>query len=311
MSGGGTVPAEVSRPTESSPLQGQQRKERVKGALRKARNNSLSFIKAVRIAVPLLIAFLLLSTVAFMYLEGLSGRDAFYFCMVLLTTVGYGDISPVTPAGKIFTMLYILAALTLAATSVGVIVDAATEATNAGSKAYQLPSVRAHLMGLLRALAMLALMNVLGACWYMVVEGASALDGFYWALVTSTTVGLGDLDVSGPTRTFNCVYLLIAVGAVAYALGELVSVVTTYGQIKRIAHFCEQGVSADLIEEIDVDKSGEVDRFEFCTYMLVNMGKLNQSDVDDVMGLFRAYDLDGSGHINCKDVDLANQRSQA
>jgi voltage-gated potassium channel Kch len=36
-----------------------------------------------------------------------------YFSVITLTTVGYGDFSPQTPAGKIFTMIYVLVGLGL------------------------------------------------------------------------------------------------------------------------------------------------------------------------------------------------------
>jgi voltage-gated potassium channel Kch len=40
--------------------------------------------------------------------EGLRVVDAFYFSVVTLTTVGYGDFAPQTDAGKLFTALYVL-----------------------------------------------------------------------------------------------------------------------------------------------------------------------------------------------------------
>ena len=40
--------------------------------------------------------------------EGLRLVDAFYFSVVTLTTVGYGDFAPRTDAGKLFTALYTL-----------------------------------------------------------------------------------------------------------------------------------------------------------------------------------------------------------
>jgi voltage-gated potassium channel len=37
--------------------------------------------------------------------------DAVYFCVVTLGTVGYGDITPTTDAGKLFTVIYIILGL--------------------------------------------------------------------------------------------------------------------------------------------------------------------------------------------------------
>lgn len=43
--------------------------------------------------------------------EGWSWLDSLYFTVITLTTVGYGDFSPQTTGGKIFTMAYILVGL--------------------------------------------------------------------------------------------------------------------------------------------------------------------------------------------------------
>lgn len=45
--------------------------------------------------------------------EGWSWLDSFYFTIVTLTTVGYGDLSPQTAVGKLFTMLYIVLGLSI------------------------------------------------------------------------------------------------------------------------------------------------------------------------------------------------------
>ncbi|MFZ1395591.1 MAG: potassium channel family protein [Candidatus Promineifilaceae bacterium] len=42
---------------------------------------------------------------------GWSWLDAFYFSVITLTTVGYGDFSPQTAVGKIFTIVYIILGL--------------------------------------------------------------------------------------------------------------------------------------------------------------------------------------------------------
>jgi len=52
--------------------------------------------------------FIVMGTVVYHYLEGWSRIDSLYFSIITLTTIGYGDFSPQTDAGKLFTIGYIL-----------------------------------------------------------------------------------------------------------------------------------------------------------------------------------------------------------
>ncbi len=47
-------------------------------------------------------------TVFYHLVEKFSWVDAYYFSVITLATVGYGDLTPTTTAGKIFTTFYIL-----------------------------------------------------------------------------------------------------------------------------------------------------------------------------------------------------------
>ena len=56
---------------------------------------------------------LLSGTIFYSLEEGWSVVDAFYFSVTTLTTVGLGDLSPTTTLGKLFTVIYIVAGLSL------------------------------------------------------------------------------------------------------------------------------------------------------------------------------------------------------
>jgi len=56
-----------------------------------------------------IVAFLILLSATLFYssVEGWSYLDAAYFSVMTLATVGYGDLHPVTAAGKVFTILFV------------------------------------------------------------------------------------------------------------------------------------------------------------------------------------------------------------
>jgi potassium channel subfamily K, other eukaryote len=67
--------------------------------------------------------FLMLGSYVFHKLENLKYLDALYFSLVTFTTVGYGDFSPQTQEGKVFTCLYVFIGLLLVTQVVDRIVD--------------------------------------------------------------------------------------------------------------------------------------------------------------------------------------------
>ena len=56
-------------------------------------------------------ALLATGTVVYTLVERWSLLDSLYFSVMTLTTVGYGDFAPHTVAGKVFTMVYVLAGI--------------------------------------------------------------------------------------------------------------------------------------------------------------------------------------------------------
>jgi voltage-gated potassium channel Kch len=66
-----------------------------------------------RSLVFLVVITLLGGTILYSSVEGWSVVDAFYFSVTTLTTVGLGDLAPTTTMGKLFTVIYIFAGLSI------------------------------------------------------------------------------------------------------------------------------------------------------------------------------------------------------
>ena len=56
---------------------------------------------------------LLIGTIFYSVVEGWRLLDSLYFCVVTLTTVGLGDFTPQTDLGKVFTIFYVLAGISV------------------------------------------------------------------------------------------------------------------------------------------------------------------------------------------------------
>ncbi|MFZ2153682.1 MAG: potassium channel family protein [Candidatus Moraniibacteriota bacterium] len=67
--------------------------------------------KKYRSIVSVTLGMLISGTIVFHFLEGWRWLDSFYFCVITLATVGYGDLTPKTDLGKIATIFYIISGI--------------------------------------------------------------------------------------------------------------------------------------------------------------------------------------------------------
>ncbi len=64
-----------------------------------------------KVLFVLVVLLLGAGTTVYHYVESFNWIDSFYFSSMTLTTVGYGDLFPVTTFGKIFTVFYVFIGL--------------------------------------------------------------------------------------------------------------------------------------------------------------------------------------------------------
>jgi voltage-gated potassium channel len=67
--------------------------------------------KRILIVIILILANFVLGISGFMLIEGYSFLDAFYMTTITITTTGFGEVSPLTAAGKIFTSILCLTSI--------------------------------------------------------------------------------------------------------------------------------------------------------------------------------------------------------
>jgi len=72
-------------------------------------------------ALSALAIMLLFGTIVYKFLEDWTWIQSFYFSVVTMTTVGYGDFVPSTEISRLFTSFFILTGAAVAFTSLGIV----------------------------------------------------------------------------------------------------------------------------------------------------------------------------------------------
>ena len=68
-------------------------------------------IRELRLPVTLVIAVLLVGILGFRVIEGWTWLESAWMALITMTTIGFGEVHPLSPAGRLFGMVYILAAV--------------------------------------------------------------------------------------------------------------------------------------------------------------------------------------------------------
>ena len=75
--------------------------------------------RGLEVTLSLLVVVTLGGSLGYMAIEGWGPLDAFYMTVISLTSVGFGEVHPLSPAGKLFTVLVILGGVAVVAVALG------------------------------------------------------------------------------------------------------------------------------------------------------------------------------------------------
>ncbi|CAM6097286.1 unnamed protein product [Calypogeia fissa] len=241
--------------------------------------------------------------------------DALYFCVVTLTTVGYGDLVPDTTLGKLFTSLYIFIGFGL----VGAIVSGGANYIVEMQEKLLIHSIKRKMIldyeiaeeqdyenafwKVIVSGMMVVTLFIVGIIFMIRVEEMTLVDAIYCVCVTMTTLGYGDHSFETALgRLFAAIWILTGTVFVGQFFLYLAEMRTVQRQLKLAHWVLHRKTTPTDLREADLDGDGLVNCTEFVVFKLKELGKIDDVDVAGIIEEFHQLDYDRSGTISLEDL---------
>ncbi|KAM7280638.1 hypothetical protein ACFE04_007772 [Oxalis oulophora] len=254
--------------------------------------------------------YLIVGTICFYILRGqLKGKttngfiDAIYFCVVTMTTVGYGDLKPNTVLTKLLACLFTFSGMAIIALILTKAADyialkqqfSLIEALH-GTPWRTIDTKYKHKTkyNILIASIVLFVFVITGTVFLILIEGLDIVDAFYCVCSTISTLGYYDKSFSTVWgRIFGVVWILgstLCLGQLFLHVAELVVDNNLREMVKLV--LSKRLVTNFDLEEAKVDEEeGEVfSAAEFVLHKLKEMGKINEEDISFVLKEFETLE---------------------
>jgi len=268
--------------------------------------------------------------------EDWSSWSSIYFCVITLSTVGYGDMTPSSDSMKMFTLLYVYCGLFFFATIIGSLVGRRTEQEDgrdildteknvnswpkvpidggppkpvriARGKPKYPDDIRRRWMRIAKVVVVIILLALCATIFFACNEEFSASTAVYFTVVTICTVGYGDIIMSESTsKVFDVFFVLVGVSLMIYVILLCGALFSKKMQRRMFKIFNKKGVTMEVIEAIADPQSNKVQRPDFLAYVLVHSGKVEAIDINMVNKLFDEIDQNKKGTVDVNDLKTYN-----
>lgn len=86
-------------------------------------------LKPLRLPLILVVTMIMVGTLGYVIIDNFSLLDALYQAGITFTTVGFGEIAPISPAGRLFTITLIILGFGVFSFSIGILVEVLNKGT--------------------------------------------------------------------------------------------------------------------------------------------------------------------------------------
>jgi potassium channel subfamily K len=268
--------------------------------------------------------------------------DSLYFAVSTFTTCGYGNLTPTTPAGQVFTIFFAIYGVIILGIFIGVVGHSISEAQSKTLKKlkkgrqeeileslftederqrkesdellregllYDHASLMDDIKRVVVAESPAILLVAAAALVLGIREGWTIISTLYFCVMSATTTGFGDYT---PTTQIDKVYCILflpfAVAVFGEVLGRIAGVYIQRKVRRAEVKFLHRSVTRCDLSRMDANHDGMVDMEEFLTFMLVALQKVDRESIDDLKTIFRSLDTNGNGMLDKDDlVELAER----
>lgn len=282
--------------------------------------------------VVLFFVFVLGGAAVFSGIEQWDYLTSVYFCVVMLTTVGYGDVSPATDLGKFFSCVLGVFGIALIGSAIGIVATAMadafesfsddTEETSGTTALSVLPQssqskprasraekiIQSRRISLLLSLLYFVLMITASALLFSTVESDDKMtlgfgDAMYMSVMTATTIGFGDVSPKSTAgRAVAIFWILISTFVTANVLSNISAVFIEDRALRLEEKMLSARMTRQDLREWDANADGAVDELEYLVGMLVRTGRVDADLITDIRAQFRRRDRDKSSRITVADL---------
>ena len=142
----------------------------------------------------------------------------------------------------------------------------------------------------------------------------SWITALYWAMVTSMTVGYGDLSIPNDAgiHWFVTFYMIITTMTVSISLGKVFEVFSAWDNERKRETLMKNLNLSAILKKFEEKNDYEVQEDEFVLFMLQQTMGLNYNkDVLPFVKKFKELDMTGNGSLSKEDMVLFAQKIES